>query len=115
MLCLRGCMAEHLPLTGVDKFIQSIGFDVLFGFETHVAFDIDLNPESLAIKTVLVSRLMALHGFESLKEIFVGPSPCVVNTHRVIGGDWTIDETPAGSILPQCLEFMKNVAVAPEA
>ena len=115
MLCLRGCMAEHLPLTGVDKFIQSIGFDVLFSLKTHVAFDIDLNPESLTVKPVLVSRLMALHGFKSLKEIFVRPPPCVVNAHWVIGGDWTIDETPAGSILPQCLEFMKNVAVAPEA
>ena len=63
---------------------ENPGFDILFGFETHVAFDIDLNPESLAIKTVLVSRLMALHGFESLKEIFVGPSPCVVTV--VVGG-----------------------------
>ena len=93
-------MAEHLPLAGIDEFIQSVGFDVFLGFETHITLDIDLNPESLAIKPILVSSLIALHGFESLEKIFVRPTPCVVNPHRVIGSDWTINETPARSILP---------------
>ena len=46
----------------------------------------------MAVVSVLEALAVALHVAEAQEEVFVGSSPCVVDTHGVVCGDWTVDE-----------------------
>ncbi len=71
---------------------DAICFDIALVLHAKIFFDLDLNPESLAIEAILIALLVALHGLKALIQIFIGSSPRVVNTHRVVRGDRTIQE-----------------------
>ena len=83
-------------LAAIDKLGDAIRFDIAFALETEFLFDFDLDPEALAVKPVLEALLLAEHGVIALEEILVGSAPGVVDTHRVVGGDGTIDERELG-------------------
>src|SRR5579885_575834 len=71
--------------------------DVLLGhafaeLEDELFLDLDLDPEALAIETVLVALLVALHRLEALVQVFIGAAPGMMDAHRVVGGNRTIQK-----------------------
>ena len=80
--------------------------------EPQLLFNFDLDPQSLAVKTILVSLIMAGHGEEALIRIFVRASPGVVHSHRVIRRDGPVEKTPslaAGILLAQLAEDLLDL------
>ncbi len=60
--------------------------------EAEFFFDVDFDPQALAVEAVLPALVFALHGVVALVEVFVGAAPGVVHAHRVVGGDGAVDE-----------------------
>ncbi len=82
-------------LAAIDELGDAIRFDIALALESELFFDLDFDPETLAVEAVLISLLFAEHGLEALEEILVGATPAVMDAHRVIGGHWAVDESVA--------------------
>ena len=75
------------------EFVHTVILDIFFCFETELFLNLDLNPKSLRVKTVLTAAVIPLHTLVSDKNILKASAPGVVNTHRVVGGYRTVKET----------------------
>src|SRR4029077_14699293 len=67
----------------------------------------DLDPQALAVESVLVAVVLAQHRVEPLVEVLVRAAPRVMDAHRVVRGDRSIEEAPArtpGVLLAQAGE-----------
>ena len=81
--------------------------------EPEVALDIDLDPQALAVEAVLVALVLAEHRVEALVEVLVRPAPGVVDGHRVVGRDRTVEEAPFGTAGVLCTQPREGPTVAP--
>src|SRR5690606_8693509 len=100
----------------LDEARDAVGLDVLLRGEAQFLLDFDLDPESLAVKAILVTLPLTKHGVEALVEILVGATPAVVDPHRVVGGDGAVDERPAPLGLGVALQvFLDDAALVPPA
>lgn len=106
--------AENAAFAFIDEAVDAVFADGGFGAESELFFDFDFDPESLAVEAVLVAEFVAGHGVEPLIGVFIGASPCVVDTHGIIGGDGSVEEAPArfGGVL--ATEFLEGLAGIPE-
>ena len=55
----------------------------------------------MAVEPLLPTQLVSERRTEALEEILIGTAPGVVDAHRIVGGDWAIEERPrltAGSL-----------------
>ena len=97
MLC-SVWMAANLSTRALQQLDEAIDpelLDLALVVEAELALDLDLDPEALAVEAVLVALLLAEHGVVALEEVLVGPSPGVVDAHRVVRGDRPVDEAEA--------------------
>ena len=85
-----------------------------FRAESQLLFDFDLDPESMAVETVLESLIMARHRKESLICVFVRAAPGVMNSHRIIGGDGTVKKTPTLATSVFSSQLLKRLLLNPE-
>ena len=92
---------------------DAVGLDVALARESQVALDVDLHPETLAVEPVLPALGLAEHGVVALEDVLVGPAPGVVDAHRVVRRDRTVEEAPAraGGVLGT--KARERLAVAP--
>ena len=97
MDCSRDYVGEvaHPGLARLHKAVDAVGLDVLLGVEPHLLLHLNLHPEALAVKPVLVPLLEALHGLVALEQVLVGAAPGVVDTHGVVGGYGPVYEGPS--------------------
>src|SRR5581483_7135159 len=96
--------------TEFDKFGNAVFFDLLLIGKAQLLFHLNLDPETLAVKAILVTLLIPLHGFEALVEILVCAAPGVVNAHLVVRGHRAIQERKALLALGVALEvFMQHI------
>ena len=87
----------------MNELIDSVGFDLAFGTESKLFFDFDFNPQSLAVKAILVAQVSTIHGPIALKRVLVRAAPGMVDAHGVIGRDGSIEKAPwflPGNFLP---------------
>src|SRR5262249_17789910 len=77
---------------------------------------LDLDPQPLGVKPVLVALLVATHCVEALPEVFIGTAPGVVDAHWIVGGYWAVNEGPAfvGSVVAMQV-LMQDAALVPPA
>ena len=97
----------HPLAAAVGEFGDAVRFDVALGVEPKLPLDLDFEPQSLGVEPVLVALVIAAHGPVALVDVLVGASPGVMHAHRVVGGDWPVEERPARAVpilLPQLLE-----------
>ena len=87
-----GGEVQHPLLALVNELGHPHPLDVALGGETPFLFHQHLDPEALAVEAVLVALVVALHGFEALKDVLVGASPGVVDGHEAVGRDGAIDK-----------------------
>ena len=89
------------------KFSKPEVFDIFFAFETESFLDLHLDPEPLAVEAVLVAGFAPAHRPEAVVKVFVGAPPSVMDSHRVVGSDRSIDERPVRIVLMDFIEFLK--------
>ena len=79
-------------LAALHEAVDPVLLDLPLVVEAELAFDVDLDPQALAVEAVLVALLLAEHGVVALEEVLVRPAPGVMDAHRVVGGDRSVDE-----------------------
>src|SRR5207249_3667318 len=69
--------------------------DIALALKAQFLFDLNLDPQALAVEAVLIALFVPGHGEVALEGVLVGPPPGVVDAHRVIGSDRTVEERAA--------------------
>ena len=82
----------HALLAQLHEFVDAEVLNVRLGLHTQISLDVDLDPQALPVKSILVALLEALHRLVALEDVLVGTPPSVVNSHRVVGGDGAVHE-----------------------
>ncbi len=114
MFGLDGGVFEDAAFAFLHELIDAELFDGTFGTEAELLFDFDFDPEALAVESILVTEIAAIHGPVALEGVFVGAAPGVVDAHGIVGRDGAVEKTPrlfAGVFGP---EFLEDVAFVPE-
>ena len=112
-------LTESLGLVGDDaremldtvnaffrEVVHAVVFDVLFGFEAELLFDLNLNPETLRVEAVLTAAVVASHGFIADKRILQRSAPCMMNAHRVVGSNRSVNKAET---LMTCILFLAQI------
>ena len=88
---LRG-KSVHARLAQLHEAVDPERLDLALVIEAQLALDLDLDPQALAVESVLESLALAEHGVIALVEVLVGSAPGVVHAHGVVGGDRPVQE-----------------------
>ena len=83
---------EDAFFTALDESSDAIFLNIEFCFQVKILLYIDLHPESLTVKAILIALLIALHGFKALIKILVRAAPGMMDAHRIVGRDRAIHE-----------------------
>jgi len=114
---LHGRIVEDLMFALVGEFGQAEFLDFPLAVEAEALFDVDFDPETLAVESVLPAFVFALHGVVTLVKVFVGAAPGVVNAHGVVGGDGTVDKAEDAVLFfgfgAQAAQFVERVGFLP--
>ena len=92
MLDLAFGKGEDTLFTTLHKFVDTVGFDFAFVLQAQFFLNLDLDPQTLAVKAVLITLLVALHGLKALVQVLVCASPGMMNSHGVVRRYGTIQE-----------------------
>ncbi len=114
LFCLASRKPEDTALAFVDEVVDPEFVDGSLRAESQLLFDFDFHPQSLAVETVLESLVMAGHRKEPLVRVFVRATPGMVNSHRVIGSDGTVEKTPALATSVLSSQLRKRLLLKPE-
>ena len=116
LLGLDGGVLAHPLLALLHEAGDAEGLDVMFGGKALFLFHLHLDPQPLAVESVLVALAVALHGAPAQEQVLVGAPPGVVHPHRVVGGNRTVNKgvapLGAGVALQVALD---DAGVAPPA
>jgi hypothetical protein len=86
----------HHPLAaGARETLQAERLDLSLRVEPQRLLDLDLHPQPLAIEAVLESLVVAAQRSVALDDVLERASPRVMDPHRVVGGDRTVEEREA--------------------
>ena len=105
---------QNTTFTFVHKVVDAIFIHSRFCSESQLLFNFHLNPQSLAVKSILVTLVMPRHGKETLVRIFVGPAPGVMDAHGVIGSDRAVQKAPPFAAAIAFPQPAKGVVLRPE-
>src|SRR5262249_31047642 len=89
-------------------------FDVALRPKFQLLFHLNLDPQPLAIKTVLVALLFAVHGVVALIYVLVSAAPGVVDPHRVVGGNRAVEKGPDRTVSVLLAESVERTDAIPE-
>ena len=106
--------AEHAAFAFVDEVVNAVLVDGGLRAQAELLFDLDLDPQTLAVEAVLVALVVTHHREESLIGVFVGASPGVVDAHRIVGRDRAVEEAPAFLAAILFAKFFEDRLVFPE-
>ncbi len=76
----------------LDEPIDPERLDLALVVEAELLLDLDLDPEPLAVEPVLVALPFSEHRVVALVEVLVRAAPGVVDAHRVVGRDRSVQE-----------------------
>src|SRR5579859_1446558 len=115
-LCGLDCRkVGHTLLAALDEGRDAVGFDLALAGEAQVLFDIDLYPESLAVKALLPAQLLSQHAMVAVIQIFQRAPPGVMHAHGVICGDGAINERPPGATTRLGPHLLEDLLCSPQA
>ncbi len=79
-------------LAVLDEPVDAVLADFLLAGEPVFLLDLDLDPESLTVKPVLVAQFASVHGVVSLQGVLERPPPCVMDAHGIVGGHGAVEK-----------------------
>src|SRR5687767_6212034 len=103
---LLGVPGNALSAAGCERG-QSVLLDLALRVESERLFDLDFDPQPLAVEAVLVALVEAAQALVALEDVLEGATPRMMNPHRVVGGDRPVDEAegrPAAVVRAELLE-----------
>ncbi len=104
----------HAVAAGASKLVEPVLLDLLLRVEAERLLDLYLDPEPLAVESILVALFVSEHGAVPLHQIFQRATPCVMHTHWVIGGDWAINKRKWGAARVLCTQSLKGGLLLPQ-
>ncbi len=105
---------EDSTFAFVDKVVDAEFMDGGFRAEPQLLFDFNLDPQPLAVETILESLIMAGHRKEALICVFVRAAPGVMDSHRVIGSYGTVEKAPTLAARVLSSQLLKRLLLKPE-
>ena len=105
---------EDAAFALVHKVVDAVFVDGGLCAQAQLFFDLDLNPQSLAVEAVLVPLVVAHHREESLVGVLVGAAPGVVDAHRIVCGDRPVEEAPARPASVSLTQLLEDFLILPE-
>src|SRR5215467_14414080 len=98
----------------LHEVADAIVLDLVLVVESKLFLYLNLHPQALAVEAVLIALPVASHRVEALPEILIGATPGMMDSHRIVGGDRTVDERPAlGGGIVAVKVFMQDAALIP--
>ena len=111
---LHGGKAQHPLLALAHEGVQAVGFDVALGAEAQLLLHLHLDPQSLAVETVLVAQFPTAHGPEAIEHVLVRPSPAVMYAERVVGRYRPVQKGPFRLPGTQGAQGLESAGVFPQ-
>src|SRR5205085_527841 len=82
----------HALLAALGELGEPVLLDLALRVQAEASLDPDLDPEPLAVETVLVTLVEAPKSLVALEHVLERPSPAVVGAHRIVGRKRPVDE-----------------------
>jgi hypothetical protein len=101
--------------TLIHELGDTIVLDLALVGEAQLLLDRDLDPQALAIETLLPAQLLAEHSVVAIVEVFIGATPGVVDAHRVVGGDRPVEKRPLRAAVSPRAQLLERPRLGPEA
>ena len=114
LLGLHGGVAQHALFAPVDKFGQTVVFDVFFRLKAQFFFYFYFHPQALTVEAVLVAQFSPAHCPVTVVEVFVGASPAVMHAHWVVGRDGAVHKRPFWLAFVFGCNFFENFILFPK-
>src|SRR5262245_3023011 len=114
LLRLDGREVLDALAAGPSEAGEAERLDLSLRVEAQRLLDFDLDPEPLAIETVLEPLLVAAQGLVALDHVLVGAAPRVMDTHGIVRGDRPVEERGQGTATVLCHEVREDVLAHPE-
>ena len=112
---LLGSAAQHPLFAQTNELLDAHRLDIMLVLEIQRFLNVHLDPQALAIESVLPAFIMALHGLVTTPQVLVSAAPGVVHPHWVIGCDGAIDKTKAlGRVGPHLTQLIERIGARPE-
>ena len=102
------------PLTAARGELRDpVLLDLALRVQAERLLDLDLDPEALAVETVLVALVESAQRLVALEDVFQRAAPGVVHAHRVVRRDRPVDEAPALAAPVLLAEPVEDALVVP--
>src|SRR5580704_1109721 len=108
-------VSENALLAGTNEVLNAVVANLALGLESKAFFYLNLDPQSLAVESVLIALRLAVHGVVALIHVFQGASPRVMHAHGIVRGDRSVEKRPARAICILLAQLVENAILLPEA
>jgi hypothetical protein len=86
---------HHPFAAGASEALETERLDLPLRVESQCFLDFDFHPQALAVKTILESLLVAAQRSVALDDVLERAPPRMMDAHRVVRGDRTVEEGEA--------------------
>ena len=109
-----GGLHDHLPATS-GELGEPVLLDLPLRVETERALDAHLDPEPLAVESVLVALVVPAERLVPLEDVLQRPPPGGVDAeHHPVGGHRAVDEAEPGAVGVPLTELPEGLLALPE-
>jgi hypothetical protein len=88
---------RHPFAAGAREALQTERLDLPLRIEPQCLLDFDFHPQPLAVEAILESLLVAAQRSVALDDVLERATPRVVDPHRIVRGDRTVEEGETSS------------------
>src|SRR5439155_14940828 len=92
---------------------QAVGLDLALGVQAELAFHADLDPQALAVESVLVPLVEPAESPVPLEDVLQGPAPRGVDGQDLVRGHRTIDEAPLRALTVELAKPLEGLVPSP--
>ena len=93
---------------------EAVLLDLALRVEAERLLDLDLDPQPLAVESVLIPLFEAAERLVALEDVLERPPPGVMDAHRVVRGDRPVDEAEARPTSVLRAELLERPLSLPE-
>ena len=107
------CVLIHALAARAREVVEPEGLDVGLALEAERPLDLHLDPQTLAVETVLVPAALTLHRVEADDSVLQRATPRVVHAHGIVRGDRAVEEPEFGRVGAELTEAFEGLRLVP--